>query len=295
METTVTDRFEVVAEGYQFVEAPRVSPEGDIWFSDLTGTGVHRKRAGQAAETMLPGRQWVGGIVFDESGMVLCSGRDGIVAFDPTTGKTCAILPAIEGSPVVAVNDMEADGRGGLFAGTIDFASIFETGGAPGPGLFFHMSPAGEVTVLRRDVVASNGIAMSPCGGWLYHSETLRGIWRYPLDGSGLPGTGDLLIEMEDSDGMVADAKGNLWVACWRTGKLMQFSAGGAVLQTLSFPYPHIVSLDFGAADASSLYISTGGNAEHPGAGAILRMAVDVPGQPGARTRLDMLASGFST
>ncbi|WP_232494272.1 SMP-30/gluconolactonase/LRE family protein [Novosphingobium kaempferiae] len=291
METTVTDRFEVVVEGYQFIEAPRVSPEGDIWFSDLTGTGVHRKRAGHAAETMLPGRQWVGGIVFDESGMVLCSGRDGIAALDPATGKTRAILPEIEGSPVIAVNDMEADGWGGLFAGTIDFASIFETGGAPGPGTLFHMSAAGEVTVLRRDVIASNGFALSPCGKWLYHSETLRGIWRYPLDGAGRPGEGEVLIEMDDSDGMVADVEGNLWVAGWRTGKLVQFSAQGDLLRSLSFPYPHIVSLDFGADDPSALYIATGGNAENRGKGAILRMPVEIPGLAGARTRLDLLRS----
>ena len=73
-----TDVHETLVQGFEFVEAPRVSPEGDIWFSDLTGGGVYRKRPGKAVETMLPGRMWVGGILFDQSGQVLCSGKGGV-------------------------------------------------------------------------------------------------------------------------------------------------------------------------------------------------------------------------
>lgn len=289
MQTTQVTDFELIAQGFDFVEGPRVSPEGDIWFADLTGTGVFRQRAGHEIESMIPGRQWVGGILFDESGMVLCSGRDGIVALDPDSGKTREILTHIEDRPVIAVNDMEGDGRGGFFAGTIDFVSIMEKGEAPSPGLFFHMSADGTITVLRRDVFASNGIAMSPCGKWLYHSETSRGIWRYPLGPDGMPGDAELLVGLEDSDGLVADEQGNLWLACWSSGKLMQFSADGTCLGVLGFPYPHIVSLAFASDDPSSLVIATGGNADVPQAGAVLKLQVDVPGLPGALTRLKVL------
>lgn len=289
MQTTTASDFDVVAQGYQFIEAPRVSPQGDLWFSDLTGKGVYRKRPGQGVEAMLPGREWVGGLVFDESGAVLCGGRDGIVVLDPATGATRDLLSHIEGRPVVAVNDMEADGHGGFFAGTIDFAAILERGEGPSPGILFHMSAAGDVTVLRRDVFASNGIATSPCGRWLYHSETSRGVWRYPLDGAGLPGCGELLVALEDSDGLALDSLGNLWVACWSSGLLKQFSADGACLQDLSFGYPHVVSLAFGTTDPRELYIATGGNAEVSDAGAVLRMRVAIPGLPGPCTRLSAL------
>lgn len=284
-----TPRFEAIAHGFEFIEAPRVSPDGDIWFSDLSGRGVYRVRPGHEVEAMLPERQWVGGILFDESGHVLCSGRDGIVALDPATGETATLLSEIEGEPVIAVNDMEGDGRGGFFAGTIDFVSIFETGRTPSPGKLFHVSVAGDVTVLRRDVFASNGIALSPCGEWLYHSETSRGIWRYPLGADGMPGQGSLIVELPDSDGLAADAQGGLWVACWETGRLLHYDAQGACVHEHTFPQPHIVSLDFGADDPSFLTISTGGNADHPHAGAVLRMKVDVPGLPGAVTRIGSL------
>ncbi|MFA7439722.1 MAG: SMP-30/gluconolactonase/LRE family protein [Sphingomonadaceae bacterium] len=281
--------FEIVAEGFGFIEAPRTSPEGHVWFADLVGKGVYRKRPGHGVEAMLPERQWVGGIVFDESGKVLCSGRGGIVGFDPATGETVNLLDEIEGEAVIAVNDMEADGRGGLFGGTIDFVSIFETNSTPEPGKLFHMSAAGDIKVLRRDVSASNGLALSPCGKWLYHSETSRGVWRYALGADGMPGEGTLIVELPDSDGLVMDVEGGFWVACWESGRLLHYDAHGVCTQCHTFPQPHIVSLDFGADDPGLLTISTGGNANMPQAGAVLRIKVDTPGLPGKLTRLKTL------
>lgn len=286
MQTTIASDFEIIAQGFKFIEAPRISPQGDIWFSDLIAGGVYRKRVDHDIELMLPGRSWVGGLLLDESGAVLCGGRGGIVILDPQTGRTRELLSQIEGQPIIAVNDMEGDGRGGFFAGTVDFVSIFENGAKPSAGLFFHMSDQGEVTVLRRDVVASNGIAASPCGRWLYHSETSRGIWRYPLGPSHMPGIGELLITLEDSDGLAVDSMGHLWVACWESGRLARFAADGTWLDALSFPYPHIVSIAFALDDLTNLYITTGGNSDATAAGAVLRIRTKVAGVPGPRTRL---------
>lgn len=280
--------FEELAAGFGFIEAPRGAPDGAQWFSDLTGGGVYRRTVEGRVETMLTGRDWVGGIVHDASGQVLLSGRGGIVALDPATGATRTVLAEIEGEPIIAVNDMEGDGQGGLYAGTIDFVSIMERGEAPAPGAFFHMDAQGTVTVLRRDVHASNGIGFSPCGRWLYHSETSRGVWRYPLEG-GLPGAGELFIPLEDSDGLVVDSEGGIWVACWASGKLLRFAAGGEQTHDLASAAPHIVSLGFEPGDTTSLLVSTGGNAIVPDAGALLRLRVAVPGMKEHLSALAML------
>ena len=280
--------FEELCEGYAFLEAPRGAPDGSQWFADLLGASVYRRGADGHVQAMLTGRDWIGGIVHDASGQVLCSGRGGIVALDPVTGATQPVLSEIEGEPIIAVNDMEADGQGGLYAGTIDFVSIMELGQAPSPGRFFHMDAQGTVTVLRRDVHASNGIAFSPCGRWLYHSETSRGIWRYPRNGKAL-GVPELFIALDDSDGMVADMDGGLWVACWDRGTLLHFTADGEQTECLTSRFPHIVSLGFEPNDPHSLLVTTGGNAEVTGAGALLRLKVTVPGVAEHRTALAML------
>ncbi|MFM6828729.1 MAG: SMP-30/gluconolactonase/LRE family protein [Novosphingobium sp.] len=280
--------FEELAGGYAFVEAPRGALDGSQWFSDLLGASVYRRNTQGDVQAMLTGRDWVGGIVMDTSGQVLCSGRGGIVAVDPATGLTRMVLDSIEGEPIIAVNDMEGDGQGGLYGGTIDFVSIMERGEPPAPGRFFHMDADGNVTVLRRDVQASNGIGFSPCGKWLYHSETGCGVWRYPL-ADGKAGAPELFIPLPDSDGMVVDREGGLWVACWESGRLLHFNASGSETHRLTCPYPHIVSLGFEPGDLTSLLVSTGGNATVTGSGALLRLRVDVPGVPEHPTTLAML------
>ncbi len=280
---------ETLVEGYEFVEAPRVSAEGDVWFSDLTGGGIYRKRPGQPVETMLADRLWVGGMLFDSSGKLLCSGRGGIVALDPVSGAVTKVLDRLEGRDIVAVNDMEGDGRGGFFAGTIDFEAILLRGEEPEPGQFFHMSAAGEVTILRRDVFASNGIALSACGRWLYHSETSKGIWRYPMGEDGLPGEGTLLAPFADSDGLALDTEGCLWVACWESGTLVRVSPDGTTMDTVRAGFPHLVSVAFAAHDPTRLYVSTGGNADNPGKGGIITVPSDVAGLCSAPTSLRML------
>lgn len=279
--------FEELALGFVFIEAPRGAPDGSQWFADLLGGSVYRRDPDGSVRSVAR-RDWVGGIVHDTSGQVLCGGRGGIVALDPVTGSTRVVLAEIEGEPIIAVNDMEGDGQGGLYGGTIDFVSIMELKQRPAPGRFFHMNAAGDVTVLRRDVYVSNGIAFSPCGKWMYHSETGFGIWRYPL-ADGNPGKHELFIPLEDSDGMVADREGGLWVACWERGVLLHFDAEGKQTRSLTCSSPHVISVGFEPNDPTSLLVCTAGNTEVTGAGMLLRLRVDVPGMPEHMTSLTML------
>src|SRR5271156_5898582 len=72
--TTMTANFEVVASGFQFVEAPRVDEDGTVYFSDLTGGGYYRCKPGLPVNTVLPGRMWIGGAVLDHSASILLGG-----------------------------------------------------------------------------------------------------------------------------------------------------------------------------------------------------------------------------
>jgi sugar lactone lactonase YvrE len=82
----VNASLEVLAEGFQFVEAPRVDDDSTLYFSDLTAGGYYRLRPGFTVETLLPVRMWIGGAVLEHGGSILVSGQGGIVRLDPTTG-----------------------------------------------------------------------------------------------------------------------------------------------------------------------------------------------------------------
>ena len=281
----VTPEFDVIVTGFDFVEAPRVDALGRIWFSDLTGGGLYRVTPGGATETMIADRLWIGGAVLDHSGALICGGKAGLVRLDPKTRAVSPLLEAIDGVSIIAVNDIEADGRGGLFGGTIDFGAVFERGEAPRGGQLFHLSPNGEVRVLREALTASNGLGFSPDGSTLYHSESTAGIWAYRLDSDGMPGDARLFAALDDSDGLVVDQAGGVWVACWASARILRFLPDGQLEREIRLPFPHLVSLAFGLLDPTDLYVSTGGNADHPGMGGIVRIKSPVPGMAAGLTR----------
>ncbi len=280
--------YDVLATGFQFCEAPRQDDEGNVYFSDLTGGGLYRVTPGGAVETVLPDRIWIGGSVIDADGAILVSGAGGIVRVDPATGATSPVLTEINGVPVLAVNDFEADDRGGIFGGTIDFPAIMERGEAPAPGVFFHLSPEGRVTIIREGVIASNGIDYSPDRKTLYHSECTVGVWAYDLDAGGMPQNPRIFAAMDDSDGLVVDSAGAIWVARWSAGEVIRFLPDGSEDFRFKLPFPNLVSLSFGGADLRDLYITTGGAADGDGPplGGLVRVRTAVPGQRAAKSRM---------
>jgi xylono-1,5-lactonase len=278
--------FDIIASGFEFAEAPRVADDGSVYFSDLSGGGYYRCAPNGRIETILADRLWIGGAVLDESGWVICSGKGGLIAVHPETKETRSILTEMGAVPIIAVNDIEADGRGGLFGGTVDFAAVFEREEAPNGGQFFHLSAAGDVRILREGLVVSNGMGFSPDGARLYHSESTKGIWAYALDGDGMPGTPLLFAAMEDSDGLAIDCEGGVWVCCWQNAEIRRYLPSGVLDRTITLPFPHLVSLTFGGPGLSDLYVTTGGNPDRPHEGGVVRFRSGFTGLAPSRTQL---------
>lgn len=278
--------FEIVAQGFRFCEAPRAGDNGRVCFSDLTGGGYYRCAPDGSIETLLADRLWIGGATFDEGDALLCSGKGGLVLVKD--GKAAPILTHIEGKPVIAVNDIEADAQGAIYGGTLDFGAVLERGEIPHDGILFRLDPSGDLTILRDDVVASNGIAFSPDGSWMYHSESTVGIWAWPLRDGIAAGPPVLLAAADDCDGLAVDAEGGIWVAFWREAAIHRYRPDGTIERTILLPFPHVVSLAFGGPDRSDLYVTTGGEDR----GGVIRLRSDIPGLPTHRSRFASSLAG---
>ena len=180
--------FDVLVDGFNFVEAPRNAPDGSVYFSELIEGGLYRYSPDGSVATILSDRRWIGGLVINRDGSVICSGEGGLVRVYPETGRVEPLLTEVDGKPVIAINDIEAGPTGGIYGGTVDFKAILEDGTEPSPGAFFLLRPDGELRIIHRDLVASNGMGFSPDLRRLYHSESPKGVWVHELDDQGLPG-----------------------------------------------------------------------------------------------------------
>jgi sugar lactone lactonase YvrE len=254
--------FETLVAGWEFLEAPRADDHGNLYFSDVTLGGLHRRRPDGRIDSYLSGRTWIGGIAFNDDGAVICSGKEGLVYFHPETGIVRSLAVEIDGQPGGAVNDFTPDDRGGVIAGLIDAASV-GAGRAPEGRPLIRLDPAGRVTRLWEGITVSNGIGFSPDRRRLYQSESYRTLWVYDVVADGRLIDRRVFADIRDADGLAVDAEGGVW---------------------------EVQSVSFGGPDLRDLYVATGSSFANPNnltekTGAIFRGRSPVPGLALPRTR----------
>src|ERR1700722_3626269 len=105
-----------LASGYGLLEGARWYPEHGLVFSDMTAGGVYRLPPGATGpETLIPHRKAIGGLVAHADGGFVVSGRN--VSIKGDDGTTTVLLEAAADEQFF--NDITADGRGRLFAGSL--------------------------------------------------------------------------------------------------------------------------------------------------------------------------------
>jgi sugar lactone lactonase YvrE len=144
----------------------------------------------------------------------------------------------------------------------------------------------------------SNGLAWSPDGHTMYHSDTPARIVRaydYAA-GPGLPSNGRTFAqfpgETDRPDGGTCDSAGNYWSAFYRGGKIVKLSPQGELLDEYPVPAMCPTMCAFGGDDLRTLFVTTARQmrddaelARLPQSGGIFSMRVDVPGLPETRFR----------
>lgn len=154
------------------------------------------------------------------------------------------------------------------------------------------------LTRLFGNMTTSNGLAWSPDGRTMYHSDTPARIVRAYDYAAGpeLPANGRTFAqfpgETDRPDGGVCDSAGNYWSAFYRGGKIVKLSPQGALVAEYPVPAMCPTMCAFGGDDLRTLYVTTARQmrddaelARLPQSGSIFAMRVDEPGLPEARFR----------
>jgi D-xylonolactonase len=281
--------FETLLSGWEFLEAPRADSAGNLYFSDVTIGGLHKRSPDGHIESFLPGRTWIGGMVFNDDGGIVCSGRSGLICFYEKTGEIRPLLSELDGSPVGAVNDIYPDGKGGLIAGLIDSKNV-GAGRPAEPRPLIRLDPSGAVTRLCEGIGVPNGIGFSPDGRRLYLSESYKALWVFDVTADGGLENRRLFADIRDADGLAVDAEGCVLVARFDSSGVTRYRPDGEVVAHYTVPVREVQSVSFGGADRRDLYIVTGSSYANPGkltekTGTIYRGRAEVPGLPLPVTR----------
>ena len=163
---------------------------------------------------------------------------------------------------------------------------------APSAALM-RIDAAGNMTEAFRGFTISNGVAWSPDGRTMYHSDTPAHVVRaFDYDVASGAMSNERVFrqwngETDRPDGAAVDSAGNYWSAFYRGGKVVQISPGGETLAEFPVPAMCPTMCAFGGPDLRTLYVTSarGGRdaaelARLPQSGGIFAMTVDVPGLP---------------
>lgn len=219
------------------------------------------------------------------SGRLVVALRHRVALFDPGTGRLDDLTAAVDEPPTNRFNDGKVGPDGAFWVGSMDTRQPRENTGA-----LYRVTPDGKIERKAEGYAVSNGLAWSPDGRTMYHSDSRAGAvdaWDFdPATGriSGRRRFATLTDEQGRPDGAAMDAEGCYWSAGVSGGRLNRFSPAGELLQTVPLPVPAPTMPCFaeGTLWVTSLRENKSAEeiARHPMLGGLLRLPAPVAGCP---------------
>ncbi len=268
--------WELVADGFDRLEAPCFDQEGRLCFSDRTPPGKVLRIEQDGSVTTLFERAYVGGLVPHSQGGLVASGRNVSLLADDGSQRVL-----LEAEPGWGFNDLCTDSEGRVFVGRFDVDPHPPVSGQRGS--MWRISEGGSVEHCYDGIQLTNGVGISPDGSTLYHNDTTpRVVWASELTSDGMPVNRHPLHEFKEGnpDGMAVDESGCVWIALIGSGKLARLTPEGKEDQVVNGPTDWTASICFGPPGTHDLYAVTfGGEPYDPErSGGVYRARVDVGG-----------------
>jgi sugar lactone lactonase YvrE len=285
-------KYEVIATGFGLLEAPRIDDNGVVYFSDITGGGVHRVGPGGKPENIIStDRKMVGGMAFTEDGGLIVTGPS-VAYWDSKSSKLTDILKNYPGRLTHGFNDLTVDSEGSVFVGSTNPRPGKRSDGLgqTDPGDVYRIDPDGNVTVVwEGGLELSNGMGFSPDRKTLYHVDAFaKDIFAYKVTSDRRLTDQRIFARFEEDwgwpDGMAVDAQGCVWAPALFGGMLIRFSPDGKVDRQFEAPTKKPVTLVFGGRDMRDLVVVCAKGSGQ--AGTVYKTRTEVAGLPVPKSRI---------
>ncbi|MCC8396874.1 SMP-30/gluconolactonase/LRE family protein [Paraburkholderia sp. MMS20-SJTR3] len=281
----------------QLGECPRWDErERVLYWVDILEPALHRFDPASGATTKFALPEHIGcfSLREGEGGGFIAGLRSGVWTLDSEARPLQMLAANPENSQTSRFNDGRCDAAGRFFAGTID---------EPRAGGHAHLyrlntdvatKATATLTPLSAGLMTSNGLAFSPDGRWLYHSDTPRfTVYRSAYDAAtGACGERETWITVESTpqdrgrpDGAAVDVEGYYWSAFYEGGRVVRFTPDGAIDAVYPLPVTCPTMCAFGGSDLRTLYVTSARAgrpadelAREPLAGGLFTLRTAVPG-----------------
>ncbi|HEX3990813.1 MAG TPA: SMP-30/gluconolactonase/LRE family protein [Acetobacteraceae bacterium] len=210
-----------------------------LLFCDINGKKIHALDVDSGARETWILPEVVGSFGLCRSGRLVVALRHRVVLFDPATQAITELTQAVAEPDTNRLNDGKVGPDGAFWVGSMD-----ENLPRQPLGSLYRVTADGRIEKRSEGYAVSNGLAWSPDGRTMYHSDSTAAIiqaWDFDPSTGGMSNHRVIVkLTNEDGrpDGAAMDADGNYWSAGPSAGCINCFSPTGRLLTKLPFPVP---------------------------------------------------------
>jgi sugar lactone lactonase YvrE len=286
----------VSAAAFECVLDARASlGEGPVWslveqvlyWIDINAPALHRFDPATGHNTTVPLPSSIGCFALRRSGGFVLALRDGIWQAGPDGKPARQLAAAPYDTQRDRFNDGRCDPQGRFWVGSINEAQDTRS------GVLVRLCSDASLARVVDDIVISNGLAWSPDGRTMYHTDTpSRTIHAYDFDpDSGTPSNRRVFHAFSGSrehpDGATVDSEGCYWIALYGAARVVRIASDGRVIAEHPLPVDAPTMCAFGGRDLRTLYVTSARQhhspedlARWPLSGGLFALHTDVPGLP---------------
>ncbi len=263
------------AELHSFLEGPSFDRAGNLYVVDIPWGRVFRISPAGDWELAVEYDGWPNGLRVHKDGTIyIADYKNGIMHFDPTTGRIEPFFSHYRSEGLKGANDLIFGSNGDLY-----FTDQGQTGLQDPTGRVFRLPAGGGADCLINTVPSPNGLVLSQ------HEDSLlvgacraNAIWDLPLHADGSTSKVRLFIQMSGGggpDGLALDEDGSIAICHAGLGSIWLFSnLGEPLLRVRSCRGVSTTNLAYGGADNRDIFVTESHS------GAILRARMPSAGRP---------------
>ncbi len=245
-------KVEKLADGFIFTEGPAVDADGNVFFTDIPNSRIHRWSTDGKLSTFRENTGRANGLFFDRDGNLLCceGGARQLTSVTPE-GKVTVLANDYDGKKLNSPNDLWIDPQGGIYFSDPRYGDMSDLE-QDGFHVYYLSPDRKKLTRVVDDMVKPNGVLGTKDGKLLYVADAGDGkTYVYKILGSGQLGERKLIAPV-GSDGMTLDEHGNLYLT---RGAVRVYSPSGESLGTIEVPEGP-ANVVFGGKDRKTLFIT---------------------------------------
>ncbi|KAL4888038.1 hypothetical protein BDV59DRAFT_211552 [Aspergillus ambiguus] len=242
-----------------FLEAPTYTANGDLYIVDVPyGRILKIDSHKNVTESVRYDGEPNGLVVREDGCLVIADYKQGILLFDPGSGKISPLLTRRNLERFKGPNDLIISSQNEIY-----FTDQGQTGMSDQSGCVYRLSANGKLDCLVSNGVSPNGLALSPDERFLYVAMTRsNSVWRLPLHLDGTTSKVGLFFQSfgcAGPDGLAMDEEGNLFICHPSLGSVFVVDAEGipkARIVTAPTGGKNLTNCTFGGADGKTLFIT---------------------------------------